>query len=95
MKLIDKLTEDILQDKYFCNLFNKSLQITAEHIFKKQTRLILTNKELKDLLRFADILSNSTNSISEIKHTKLYQPLITITKIMRSIEQFQKQSLVN
>lgn len=75
MKLIDKLTEDILQDKYFCNLFNKSLQITAEHIFKKQTRLILTNKELKDLLRFADILSNSTNSISRNKAYQIISAL--------------------
>lgn len=75
MKLIDKLTEDILQDKYFCNLFNKSLQITAEHIFKKQTRSILTNKELKDLLRFADILSNSTNSISRNKAYQIISAL--------------------
>ncbi|KQT15107.1 hypothetical protein ASG31_16025 [Chryseobacterium sp. Leaf404] len=75
MKLIDKLTEDILQDKYFCNLFYKSLQITAEHIFKKQTRLILTNKELKDLLRFADILSNSTNSISRNKAYQIISAL--------------------
>ncbi len=62
MKLIEKLVEDIFIDKYFNALFDKCILITAENIFKKNDESELSTKELKDLLRFADILSNSANS---------------------------------
>ncbi|MBB6330848.1 superfamily II DNA or RNA helicase [Chryseobacterium sediminis] len=62
MKIIDKLTEDILRDEYFNALFNKCSLITAQNLFKKSNRVQFTTKELRDTLRFADILSNSKNS---------------------------------
>jgi len=67
MLLIDKLTSDILEDKYFQELFEKCLLISAMHNFKSHTMPILTEKEFKDILRFADILSNSKDTNSRNK----------------------------
>ncbi len=77
MKLIEKLVEDIFQDDYFNKLFNKCLLITAENIFRKKTELKskLTPKELKDLLRFADILSNSNDSTARNKSYQIVSAL--------------------
>lgn len=71
MKIIDKLTEEILVDDYFHLLFNKCSLLSAEFNLKSSNiNNILTNKELKDVLRFSDILSNST--VSEARN-KSYQ----------------------
>lgn len=67
LKIIDKLTEDILNNDYFQFLFNKCSLINAHQTINKETINNLTNKELKDSLRFADILSNSLNSLARNK----------------------------
>jgi len=61
MKLIEKLTEDIYKTEYFLNLFNKCLVSSAEYFLKSEKQSTFTEKEFIDVLRFADILSNSTN----------------------------------
>ncbi len=61
MKLIEKLIEDINNDKYFLKLFNKCLITSAEFFLKSEKQSNFTEKEFIDALRFADILSNSTN----------------------------------
>lgn len=62
LKIIDKLTQDIFNSEYFKNLFDKCSLINAEQAINKNIKSILSNKELKDCLRFADILSNSLDS---------------------------------
>lgn len=75
MKLIEKLVEDIFQDNYFNSLFGKCLLINAENIFKQEEKTDLSLKELKDILRFADILSNSNNSIARNKSYQIVSAL--------------------
>lgn len=75
MKLIEKLVEDIFKDKYFNSLFSKCLLINAENIFKQEEKTDLSLKELKDILRFADILSNSNDSIARNKSYQIVSAL--------------------
>lgn len=75
MKLIEKLVEDIFKDDYFNSLSGKCLLINAESIFRREERTNLTIKELKDILRFADILSNSNNSIARNKSYQIISAL--------------------
>lgn len=67
LKIIDKLTEDILNDEYFQLLFQKCSLINAEQTINKEIKYALSNKELKDSLRFSDILSNSLDSLARNK----------------------------
>lgn len=59
MLLIDKLTYDINNDDYFLELFDKCMLSSAGFNLKASNLIDITNKEFIDLLRFADILSNS------------------------------------
>lgn len=77
MRIIEKLVEDIFKDEYFKILNKKCLLISAENSFKKEIKTELSPKELKDLLRFADILSNSKNSLAR---NKSYQIVATLNQ---------------
>jgi len=58
--MIERLANDVLQDTYFNNLQNKAAKLFAKFLFSEnENQNKLTEKELHDLLRFADILSNS------------------------------------
>ncbi|MEK4669012.1 DEAD/DEAH box helicase [Niallia sp. FSL R7-0271] len=57
--IFDRLAEDIFQDDYFKNLYNKMSKKIANEIFLNPSQKTITNKEFVHLLRFADILSNS------------------------------------
>ncbi|WP_062054106.1 DEAD/DEAH box helicase [Aquimarina longa] len=71
MRIIDKLTTDILTDDYFNLLYKKCSLLSADYNLKNDnSENIPTEKELKDILRFSDILSNST--LSEARN-KSYQ----------------------
>lgn len=73
--MIERLANDVLQDEYFIKLNNKAAKLLANNLFAENGRIIkLTEKELKDTLRFADILSNSKNPKAR---NKAYQ-LITL-----------------
>ena len=58
MQYIDELAKQALEDEYLHELFFKIEQIQAEIFFQIETQDI-DEKELFDLLRFADILSRS------------------------------------
>lgn len=63
MKIIDKLTKDVLGSNYFSQIFTKCSLLSADHNLKiTNTNYVLSTKEFNDALRFADILSNSTDS---------------------------------
>lgn len=73
--MIERLANDVLQDEYFISLNNKAAKLLANNLFSENGRSIkLTEKELNDTLRFADILSNSKNPKAR---NKAYQ-LITL-----------------
>lgn len=73
--MIERLTNDVLQDEYFITLNNKAAKLLANNLFLENGKNIkLTEKELNDTLRFADILSNSKNPKAR---NKAYQ-LITL-----------------
>lgn len=73
--MIERLANDVLQDEYFVKLNNKAAKLLANNLFSENDRSIkLTEKELNDTLRFADILSNSKNPKAR---NKAYQ-LITL-----------------
>lgn len=78
MTIIEKLTEDILKDDYFNLLFNKISLLSAYNQFNIVNNAIFLDKELNDTLRFADILSNSTNSIARNKAYQIITFLNTI-----------------
>jgi len=67
MLLIDKLISDIFEDKYFHEVFEKCLLISAEFNLKSSVVTVLTDKEFIDALRFADILSSSKDMNSRNK----------------------------
>jgi len=73
--MIERLANDILQDEYFIALNNKAAKLLANNLFSENGRSVkLSEKELNDTLRFADILSNSKNPKAR---NKAYQ-LITL-----------------
>lgn len=73
--MIERLANDVLQDEYFIALNNKAAKLLANNLFFDNAISIkLTEKELNDTLRFADILSNSKNPKAR---NKAYQ-LITL-----------------
>lgn len=73
--MIERLANDVLQDEYFITLNNKAAKLLANNLFSENGRSTkLTEKELNDTLRFADILSNSKNPKAR---NKAYQ-LITL-----------------
>lgn len=73
--MIERLANDVLQDEYFIKLNNKAAKLLANNLFAENGKSIkLTEKELNDTLRIADILSNSKNPKAR---NKAYQ-LITL-----------------
>ncbi len=73
--MIERLATDVLQDSYFTALYNKAAKLFANKLFSTtESEQEFNEKELSDLLRFADILSNSKNPVSR---NKAYQ-IITL-----------------
>ena len=73
--MIERLATDVLQDTYFTALYNKAAKLFANELFlATESEQEFNEKELSDLLRFADILSNSKNPVSR---NKAYQ-IITL-----------------
>lgn len=67
--LIDKLTVEILHAPYFYELLDKCAQSNATHSFNFSSNAIqgaLSAKELKDSLRYADLLSNSLSTDARV-----------------------------
>jgi replicative superfamily II helicase len=86
MTIIEKLTDDIINNDYFNLLFSKSSLLSAYNQFSIINQKTLSEKELKDILRFADILSNSSNSVAR---NKAYQ-IITFLNTNYSINPIYK-----
>lgn len=73
--LIEKLADDVLKDSYFIKLNDKAAKLLAYIVFSEiGNQHYLSEKELHDTLRFADILSSSKKPLAR---NKAYQ-LITL-----------------
>ena len=73
--MIERLAADVILDDYFTTLYTKAAKLFANNFFSAtESEEHLNEKELSDLLRFADILSNSKNPVSR---NKAYQ-IITL-----------------
>jgi len=72
--IIERLASDVLIEPYFTELFQKASVGFSKQVFKEDFRFPLNDKEFKDLLRFCDILSNSSQPQ---KRNKAFQ-IITI-----------------
>lgn len=75
MSFFGKLSEEILEDGYFQDLFIKAERLSASNFFDTE-KDNLSPKEYVDLLRFADILSRSKNSDAQNKAYKTVSLLI-------------------
>lgn len=54
-----------MQESYFMALYTKAAKLFANNLFSSsESEQRVSEKEIKDLLRFADILSNSKKTIS-------------------------------
>lgn len=66
--MIERLAQETLSDEYFRRLFLKANKLLAGIVFHENGHTpYLESKELKDLLRFSDILSNSKNPVARNK----------------------------
>lgn len=88
--IIDKLTEDILQDEYFLQLFKKASKMLAHNLFHDNIDdNYLSEKDLCDLLRYSDILSNSN---SPQARNKSYQIIATLNERYRNDPKYRTVS---
>jgi len=85
--MIERLANDVLQDEYFINLNNKAAKLLANNLFSENGKNHrLTEKELCDTLRFADILSNSKNPKAR---NKAYQLITLLNEDYKTNPYFQ------
>lgn len=66
MVLADEIALEILSNQYFHKLFKVCIERSIYHTLNISNQGLYSEKEFKDLLRFADLLSNS--SISEARN---------------------------
>ncbi|AME06323.1 DEAD/DEAH box helicase [Bacillus siamensis] len=73
MKILERLAMDVAKDSYFNQLFNEISEMFFKNVFQEKQDLI-TKKKLTDIMRFCDILSNSTST----EHRNLSYKIITL-----------------
>lgn len=71
MNLADTLTTEVLKDQYFVDVFQKAERVNAYRLFNAEPISDLDEKEFEDLLRFADILSHSSDPSARNKAYKV------------------------
>lgn len=64
MILADKIAQDVIGGNYFQSLFNKCVEYSFYQLLNLDDSILYSEKEYKDLLRFAELLSLSTISKS-------------------------------
>ena len=65
--IFDKLSKEVFKDQYFGELYKKLSTIQINRIFSENNGQNLSERDIIHLLRFCDILSNS--SIPEARNT--------------------------
>ncbi len=82
----EKLKNDILEDEYFLSLFKKAEIISAYDCFNIPTTESISEKEFKDLMRFADLLSHSNDANAR---NKAYKIIALLVKTFGNTKNFQ------
>lgn len=82
----EKLKNDILEDEYFLSLFKKAEIISAYDCFNIPTTESISEKEFKDLMRFADLLSHSKDANAR---NKAYKIIALLVKTFGNTKNFQ------
>jgi len=72
----EKLKNEILEDEYFLSLFKKAEIVSAYNCFNILTTESISEKEFKDLMRFADLLSHSSDANARNKSYKIIALLV-------------------
>lgn len=62
MIIADKIAKDIIESDYFHSLFGKCVEWSFNQLLDLNSTLVYSDKEYKDLLRFAELLSLSSTS---------------------------------
>ena len=98
MEIIDRLTEDVFNDQYFTALYSKCTKLTGEYNIGQVLSEEFSHKEFKDLLKFADILSNSNTFNARNRAYKIIanlNPLYKSDPIYRTISKAVYSKLGN
>ena len=89
--LIERLSEDVLEDDYFKNLFLKVSKLYGSKLFKcPEIDNKLSEKEYIHLLRFADILSNSSDPKAR---NKAYQIISILNHTHKNDSRYRTYSM--
>lgn len=78
MELGNYIYGDILENEYLKLLYKKLIRLYFENIIKVVSKETLSKKEKLDLLRFADILSKSTEESKRDTHNNIAQSIISM-----------------
>ena len=73
MELGEYIFGDLEKNAYLLKLYTNLLQVYAIRQFNIDKELVTEDVNIKDLLRFADLLSKSTNSKKEQFHKNIAQ----------------------
>jgi len=85
--MIERLAIDVLQDEYFMYLNNQAARLLAKNLFLEDgSSHHFKEKELKDILRFSDILSNSKNPTAR---NKAYEIITLLNQDYRTNPYYQ------
>ncbi|MCC7004740.1 DEAD/DEAH box helicase [Candidatus Nomurabacteria bacterium] len=84
--IAERLKEDILKDDYFLSLFRKAEIISAHDCFTIATNESVSQKEFRDLMRFADLLSHSEDANAR---NKAYKVIALLVKTFGTSKDFQ------
>lgn len=76
MTLAERLTNEVIKDKYFIDLFQKAERVAAYDLLLSNHDETITQKEYLDLMRFSDILSHSSNSDARNSSYKIVTLLV-------------------
>lgn len=78
MELGNYIYSDILENEYLKLLYGKLISIYFQNIIKVIPKEALSKKEKTDLLKFADILSKSTEESKRDTHNNMAQSIISM-----------------
>ena len=73
---------DLEKNQYLISLYTDLIKGYANKIFNGNTKEIITKEKIKDLLRFADLLSKSTDDLKKQNHNNIAQNIIVLLNNM-------------
>lgn len=91
MELGKYIFSDLEKNSYLISLYTDLIKGYANKIFNGTTTEIITKEKTKDLLRFADLLSKSTDDLKKQNHNNIAQNIIVLlNNLMPNNEEVKK-----